>query len=67
MANGILIIGGKRYVKMVDKLVEVDRLDADGKPVLKCWSEEIPNATGGMDCTVHVECLQIVTTSNKPS
>lgn len=52
-------INGKNYVKMGDKMAEVDHLDANGKPVLKTWSEEKPNANGGTDCVVHVECLQI--------
>jgi len=56
----------KDYVKIGDKLVEVDHLDAKGKPVLKTWSEETPNANGGMDCTVHVECLQIAVKPQKP-
>lgn len=55
----MITIGGKDYVKIGDKLAEVDHLDANGKPVLKTWSEETPNANGGLDCIVHVECLQI--------
>lgn len=58
-------IDGKDYVKMGDKLVEVDHLDENGKPILKTWSEEIPNAAGGMDCTMHVECLQIAVVPQK--
>lgn len=62
----IITVEGKNYVRMGDKLVEVDHLDANGKPVLKTWSEETPNAAGGMDCTVHVECLQIAAEPHKP-
>ena len=58
-------INGKNYVRMGDKLVEVVGFDQQGKPVLKTWSEETPNANGGTDCTVHVECLQIAGTTNK--
>jgi len=53
-------IGGKNYVKIKDKLVEVDHLDEDGNPVLKTRTEETTNPDGTKDCTVHVECLQIV-------
>lgn len=56
----MITIKGKTYVKIGDKLAEVDHLDERGKPVFKTWSEETPNANGGTDCTVHVECLQIV-------
>lgn len=55
----IIRVNGKDYVKMGNKLVEVDHLDTNGKPVLKCWSEEKKNAAGGTDVTVHVPCLQI--------
>lgn len=63
----IITIKGKKYMRMGDKLAEVDYLDANGKPVLKCWSEETPNANGGQDCTVHVECLQIAAAPHKPT
>ena len=59
MANGIHTIDGKKYLKVGDKLAEIDHFDEQGKPVLKTWSEETPNANGGMDCTVHVPCFQI--------
>lgn len=59
-------INGKNYMRVRDKLVEIDHLDGNGKPVFKCWSEETPNAAGGMDCTVHVECLQIAVKPQKP-
>ena len=57
--TNIVKIEGKSYVRVGDKLVEIDYFDEQGKPVLKCWSEEKPNANGGMDCTVHVSCFQI--------
>ena len=66
MAN-IIKVDGKDYVRIGDKLVEVDHLDANGNPVIGCWSEEKPNASGGMDCTVHVGCLQIGAVPHKPS
>ena len=61
--SSIIKIDGKDYVRIGDKLAEIDHFDVDGKPVLKTWSEETPNAAGGMDCTVHVECLQIAAKS----
>lgn len=63
----IYVIEGKKYVKIGDKLVKVDHFDANGDPVIGCWSEETPNANGGMDCTVHVSCLQIAAVPHKPS
>ena len=60
-------IKGKKYVRMGDKLVPVDHFDADGNPVIGCWSEENPNANGGQDCTVHVQCLQIAAAPHKPT
>ncbi len=61
MAN-IIEHEGKKYVRIGDKAILIDHFDKEGKPVLtrECWSEETPNAAGGMDCTVHVPCLQIV-------
>ena len=56
----MIVIKGKNYVKVGDKLAEVDHLDAQGKPVLKTYSEETTNPDGSKDCTIHVECLQIV-------
>jgi len=52
-------IKGKKYVKVQDKLVEVDRLDSHGKPVIKAFAEEIPREDGGQDVIVHVPCLQL--------
>lgn len=54
-------VGDDVYAKVGKNLAKVDHFDSNGKPVLKTWSEEIPNANGGMDCTIHVECLQIAT------
>jgi len=54
------------YVKSGDKLIEVDHFDEDGNPVINnVWSEETPNANGGQDCTVHVNCLQIAGTRHE--
>lgn len=50
---------GKQYVRQGDKLIEIDHFDQNGVPVFSSWSEETPNAAGGMDCTIHVNCLQI--------
>ena len=58
-------INGKNYVKIKDKLAEVDHLDAKGKPVLNTWSEEKIKPDGTKDCTVHIECLQIAGATNK--
>lgn len=56
----------KIYVKSGDKLLKVKHFDADGKPVIDgVWSEETPNAAGGQDCTVHVECLRIAGTRHE--
>lgn len=63
----IVKLDGRDYLKMGDKLCFIDHYDANGNPVLGAWSEETPNATGGMDCTVHVNCLQIAAKPQKPS
>ena len=52
-------VGDDVYLKMGGVLAKVDHFDKDNKPVIKTWSEEKPNANGGQDCTIHVECLQI--------
>lgn len=58
---------GKSYLRVGDKAIPIDHFDADGKPVMtQCWSEETPNQVGGQDCTVHLECLQIVAKPHKP-
>ena len=57
-----MIIDGKNYVQVGDKLIDVDE---DGHMVGECWSEETPTANGGMDCTVHVPCLQIAAKTNE--
>lgn len=59
----ILTIDGKKYVRIGDKLIEVDE---NGQPK-GIWSEETPNAQGGQDCTIHVPCLQVVTEQHKPT
>lgn len=59
----LIEINGKNYVRVGDKLIEVDK---NGEPVQLCWSEETPNENGGMDCTIHVPCLQIAATPHKP-
>lgn len=61
----ILKVNGKDYVKMGDKLVEVDHYDEKGKPVFRTWSEEKIHSDGRIDCTVHVECLQIAASKPK--
>ena len=60
-------IKGKKYMRAGDKLVLIDHFDADGNPVIGCWSEETPNTNGGQDCTVHVECFQIASIPHKPT
>lgn len=52
-------VGDDVYVKIGNMLSKVDHFDKNQNPVVKPWSEEKRNATGGQDCTVHVECLQI--------
>lgn len=60
MANKILTIEGKKYLKVGDKAIPIDHFDESGKPVIVAvWSEETKNDTGGQDCTVHVPCFQI--------
>lgn len=66
MAKEILTIKGKKYLRIGNKAVPIDHFDANGKPVIGCWSEGMPNAAGGRDCTVHVPCFQIAAKSNKP-
>ena len=59
-------VGDQIYMQIGDKLSRVDHFDDDNKPVCTdTWSEETPNANGGQDCTVHMECLQIVAKPNK--
>jgi len=59
-------INGKNYVKVGNKLVEVNHFDAAGRPVISVWSEEKKNSAGGMDCTVHIPCLRIAGESKSP-
>lgn len=61
----LVTVSGKQYLRIGDKLAEVDHFDANGKPVLKTWSESKENAAGGIDCTVHVACLQIAASKPK--
>ena len=64
----ILTIEGKKYLRVGDKAVLIDHFDENGEPVITgVWSEETPNAKGGMDCTVHMPCLQIATKPQKPT
>jgi len=61
-------VGEDVYVQSGNKLLKVDRFEADGTPVVGgVWSEETPNKQGGQDCTVHVECFQIGSTQHKPN
>lgn len=65
MAN-IIEQNGKSYLVVGDKAIPIDHFDENGKPVMtECWSEETPNANGVQDCTVHLECLQIVAEPQK--
>jgi len=59
-------VGEKLYVKIRNSLAEISHFNENGTPVLMTWSEETPNANGGQDCTVHVECLQIAAKPHKP-
>jgi len=53
-------IDGKNYVRIGDKLAEVDHIDSRGKPVIKAVGEEIPHPDGsGQDVIIHVPCLRI--------
>ncbi|MFB0523912.1 MAG: hypothetical protein ACETVZ_00100 [Phycisphaerae bacterium] len=61
MAKEIIEIDRKKYLRIGDKLVEIDRFDANGKLVLKAWSEETKREDGSTDVTVHIPCLQIAT------
>ena len=60
-------IGDDVYLKVGNQLVKVDHFDKDNKPVIGSWSEETPNAAGGHDCTVHVNCFQIAATPHQPT
>jgi hypothetical protein len=48
-----------KYIKIGNKLVQVDHLDTAGKPVIKATAEEIKHPDGHVDVIVHVPCLQI--------
>ena len=57
-------INGKSYLRVKDKLLEIDHFDTRGKPVIKTTSIEKANAAGGTDITICVECLQISGAAN---
>jgi len=61
----MITIEGKNYARVKDKLVEVDHLDGNGRPVLKTRTEETVRPDGRKDVTVHVDCLQIMGKTNK--
>lgn len=46
------------FIRMGDKLVEVDRIE-NGVPVIKARAEEIKHPDGRQDVIVRVPCLQI--------
>ena len=55
----MVVINGKSYIRIGDKLIAVDHFDAGGKPVIKTRSEETTNPDGSKNCTIHVNVLQI--------
>lgn len=57
-------IEGKEYVRIGDKLAEVDRFDKNGKPVIKATSTETRHPDGRVDVTIHVPCFQIASKTN---
>lgn len=64
MANEILTIEGKKYLKVGDKAVLIDHFDENGKPVIKAaYSEELTNPDGSKNCIIHMPCFQLVTSS----
>jgi len=60
MAGEYVQIGNKKYIRVRDKLVEIDRFDDNGKPVIKATSTEVRHPDGKVDVTVHVSCLQVM-------
>jgi len=60
----VIKIKGKSYVRMGNRLVEIDRIDDNGNPVIKADAEEIPREDGGQDVIVHVHCLKIGTSQD---
>lgn len=67
MANEILTIGDKKYLKVGYKAILIDHFDDNGKPVIKAtYSQEKINPDGSKDCTVHVPCFQIAGQTQKP-
>jgi len=65
MAKKYVQIKGKKYMRVGDKLVEIDRFDGNGKPIIKATSTEVKHPDGRVDVTVHVPCLQIAGATNK--
>jgi len=57
----IFKIQGRNYVRVGDMLIPCNK---DGV-VENVTSEQTPNASGGMDCTIHVHCLKIASKQNK--
>lgn len=50
---------GVKYLILGNKAIPISGIDVDGKPIIKCQSQEIPNANGGKDCKVFIPCLTI--------
>lgn len=60
MANEILTVDGKKYLKVGDKAVLIDHFDEDDKPVIKgVYSEKLIGPDGSKSRTVHIPYLQI--------
>lgn len=66
MAKKYVEIEGRQYVRVRDKLVEVDHIDAKGKPVVVCTSKTVRHDDGRIDCTVIVPCLQVAAKPKRP-
>lgn len=59
-------IGDKNYLRIGDKLVEIDRFDENGKPVITATSKEVRHDDGRVDVTIIVPCLQIAGKTKNP-
>ena len=59
MAKKYVQIGDKKYLRVKDKLVEIDRFDESGKPIISARSQEVRHDDGRVDMTIIVPCLQI--------
>jgi len=46
-------------IRIGNAVVEVERFDETGHPIIPCYAEDIPNAKGGNDVVVHVPCLSM--------